>query len=123
MNIQGVQAHLYILSFLFVAIYIALLWYIFKVYIPKLLRGYRWEKSKFWKSKLGKRILGFAASFISVSGVTGMTIAKILGNYLSQHAVYIAMEFCCVIMSYIIAFAGYKIYKYYLIIKYPQFAD
>ncbi|ADL43464.1 hypothetical protein COB47_2220 [Caldicellulosiruptor obsidiansis OB47] len=119
----GVLAHLYVLSFLFVAIYIVILCYIFKVYIPKLLRGYRWEKSKFWKNKLGKRILGFAASFFSVAGVTGMAVAKILGNYLSQRGVYIAMAFTFVILSYIFVFFSFMIYKYYLIIKYPQFAN
>ncbi|ACM59511.1 hypothetical protein B0S90_0647 [Caldicellulosiruptor bescii] len=117
----GVLAHLYILAFLFFSIYIALLLYIFMVLIPKMLKGFRWYNSKFYKSKLGRKITGIAISVSSVAGVLGMYFGKVIGNFLSQWGVYIAISFCESILSYLCLFGIQYGYKYYLITKYPQF--
>ncbi len=117
----GVLAHLYILSFLLFAIYIALLWYVFKILIPRMLKGFRWEKSKFYKSKLGRKITGIAVSISSVAGVLGMYIAKVTANFLSHRGVYTVLALCLAGLSYLFVFGGKFLYKYYLIIKYPQF--
>ncbi|WPX09230.1 hypothetical protein [Anaerocellum danielii] len=113
----GILLHLHILAFLFIAIYIAIFWLIFRVYIPKKLKGWR---SKFYKTKLGKKILGIATAISSFAGVLGMTIAKMTKDYLSQEQVYFAMAMGCLALSYMTIKGSENIYRYYLMIKYPQ---
>ncbi|WAM34810.1 MFS transporter [Caldicellulosiruptor morganii] len=115
----GMLLHLHILAFLFVAIYIGIFWLLYRVYIPRKLKGWR---SKFYETKLGRKILGIATAIIPFAGTLGIAIAKMTKDYLSQEQVYFAIAMSCLVLSYMCVKGSENIYRYYLMQRYPQCA-